>query len=146
MWPLSIIRWVIMSPNINQEEESLYAYLCTTSYFPRYKMPFKYTRKFLPIVLCVSCGRHLIFVRSSPSKKEGIHSYMYVWDPTHNSKKVCVWEPSPSYNSWSPNGRFSHLFLKNERDLVPRDLTSCLSLCASKMVGNKCDVTINSKS
>ncbi len=40
-------------------------------------------------------------------------------------------------------GGFSHLFLKNERDLVLRDLTSCLSLCASKMVGNKRDVTIN---
>jgi hypothetical protein len=51
----------------------------------------KYTRKFLPIVLCVLCGRHLIFVRSSPSKKEGIHSYMYVWDPIHDSKKsMCV--------------------------------------------------------
>jgi hypothetical protein len=145
MWPLSIIKQVIMSLNINQEEESLYAYLCTT-------------------LLDIKCPSNTLGNFSQLFYVYHVEGTLYLWGALLAKRReftpicrcgiqlvilkkyVCEKNPPLLTTHDLQMGRFSQLFLKNERNLVPRDLTSCLSLCASKMVGNKCDVTINSKS
>jgi hypothetical protein len=125
--------------------KSLYAYLCIRLYFPRYKMPSNTLGNFSQLFYVYHVEGNLYLWGALLAKRREFTPICTCGIQSIILKKYLCENPAPLTPHDLQMGGISHLFLKNGRDLMPRDLTSCLSLCANKMVGNKCDVIINSK-